>query len=309
MLKCRVAALLLFIAMLAMRADAQTAEGPTLIDPWSPDIELIEPEFELILDPEGMVSSQWDDEFEIIPEQPFSLEELPLPDNAAKIAAGARKPPRKWEGRIEFGLNGSEGNSDRFATRYGGKVKRTTEFNQLTLDMLYSTSYAKGVLNEDKLLADARSEWPLFKTPWFVYSHGVTEYDRFTAYDLRLTSDSGFGYQYINTGMTQFRGRWGAGFSQEINSPDETFTPEGIIGFTFEHKLSKRQKLIASGDMFHDLTDIQDFRSRSNASWEIKIDPPARLSVRFGIINRYDSTPNGKKKNDLDYSSVVVWEF
>jgi hypothetical protein len=307
--KCRLARVLLLVAMLATRAVAQSPAEEELVDPWSPAIELMEPEFELILDPQGMVSSQWDDQFEIVPEQPFDWEELPLPDNAAKIAAGAPKPPRKWEGRIEFGMNGSEGNSDRFATRYGGKVKRTTEANQLTLDLLYSVSYAKGVLNEDKLLSDARSEWPLFGSPWFVYSHGVTEYDRFTAYDVRLTSDSGIGYQYINTGMTQFRSRLGAGFNQEINSPDERFTPEGIIGFTFEHKLSRRQKLIASGDMFHDLRDLQDFRSRSNASWEIKIDPPARLSVRFGIINRYDSTPNGKRRNDLDYSSVVVWEF
>ncbi|MEX0585195.1 MAG: DUF481 domain-containing protein, partial [Pirellulales bacterium] len=165
------------------------------------------------------------------------------------------------------------------------------------------------VQNENKALVDTRSEWPFGKTPWFAYTHGTTEYDAFTAYDLRVTTDSGFGYQYINTGVTNFKGRAGVGFSQEINSPTEQLTPEATIGFSFEHKLTQRQKLIAAGDVFPDLREPQDFRSRSNASWEIKIDPPARLSLRLGIINRYDSTPNGKRRNDLDYSTVVVWEF
>jgi hypothetical protein len=81
------------------------------------------------------------------------------------------------------------------------------------------------------------------------------------------------------------------------------------VGASFEHRLTRRQKLIASSDFYPDLGDIQDYRVRSNAAWEVKIDPPARLSLRIGAIDRFDSSPNGKKKNDLDYSTLIVWEF
>ena len=271
------------------------------------DVELLEPDFELLLSPDWMLAPQPHEPPDLMFNLPY-FEEVPVPDNAEKKLKDF-KPPKIWEGRVEFGANGSEGNSERFATRYGGKLKRSTLRNLWTMDILYSTSYAKDVQNENKMLADTRSEWPFGFSPWFAYTHGTAEYDQFKAYDWRLTNDSGLGYQYLNTGVTQFKGRMGVGVSQQLKSDDELFTPEGIFGFTFEHKLTKRQKLIATTDMFHDLEDVDDFRSRSNASWEIKIDPPARLSLRFGIINRYDSTANGKKKNDLDYSSVVVWEF
>ena len=124
-----------------------------------------------------------------------------------------------------------------------------------------------------------------------------------------MSGDTGVGYQYIDTGYTQFKSRIGVGFSQEFNSPDERFTPEAVTGVSFEQRLTRRQKLIASCDLFPDISDMSDFRLRSSASWEIKIDPPARLSLRLGVIDRYDSTPNGKRKNDLDYSTLIVWEF
>jgi putative salt-induced outer membrane protein YdiY len=170
-------------------------------------------------------------------------------------------------------------------------------------------SYANGNRNEDKFLSESRTEWKLWETPWHYFAHGTTEYDHFTAFNVRVTGDTGLGYQYVDTGWTQFKGRVGVGFSQEIDSPDESFTPEGVVGFSFEHRLSGRQKIIVSADMYPDLSDIEDYRVRSNASWEVKIDPPARLSLRIGAIDRFDSSPNGKRKNDLDYSTLIVWEF
>jgi hypothetical protein len=47
----------------------------------------------------------------------------------------------------------------------------------------------------------------------------------------------------------------------------------------------------------------------SKADWEVVLDEVAHLSLKFSVIDRYDSTPNGKKPNDLDYSTVLLWAF
>jgi putative salt-induced outer membrane protein YdiY len=274
--------------------------------------ELPEPEFRLLLEPEWVLAPSLSEPADVLFDPP-DFELFPAPP-AEKIKAmeawdKAKNNPKPWEGRVELGANGSAGNAERFATRYGAKVKRQTRRSTFTFDVLYSTSFAAGVKNEDKLLSESRTEWKLWETRWHYFAHGTSDYDQFTAYGLRVNGDTGLGYQYVDTGLTQIKGRAGMGFSQEFNSPDERFVPEGVLGTSFEHRLTKRQKLIGSCDYFPDISDIHDFRMRSSASWEIKIDPPARLSLRLGMFDRYDSTPNGKRRNDIDYSTLIVWEF
>ncbi len=295
-------------AMLTASRVGHCADAP----PVTAAEELPEPEFRLVLEPEWVLAPTLEDTADLLFYPPdFGTVAPPLPEKIKAMEAWekAKNNPKLWEGRVEFGLNGSGGNSERFATRYGAKIKRQTRRSTMTADLLYSTSSANGVQNEDKLLAESRTEWKLWNTPWHYFAHGTTDYDQFTAYRVRVAGDTGLGYQYIDTGWTQFKGRCGIGFSQEIASPDEQITPEAVVGMSFEHRLTPRQKIIASVDVFPDISDLNDFRLRSSASWEIKIDPPARLSLRLGMIDRYDSTPSGKKRNDLDYSTLIVWEF
>ncbi|HUT14122.1 MAG TPA: hypothetical protein VMY42_26775 [Thermoguttaceae bacterium] len=39
------------------------------------------------------------------------------------------------------------------------------------------------------------------------------------------------------------------------------------------------------------------------------IDQQMNLSLKLGVLDRYDSTPNGVKPNDLDYTAVLLWKF
>jgi putative salt-induced outer membrane protein YdiY len=302
---------LLFV-LLVLSAVVGRCADPSPAAPASDAEALPEPEFRVLLEPEWVLAPTLMEPPDLLFAPPdFETVPPPPPDKVKAMEAWekARNNPKLWEGRVELGLNGSAGNSDRFATRYGAKVKRRTRSTTFTADLLYSTSTANGVSNEDKLLAESRTEWTLWDTPWHYFGHGTADYDRFTAFGLRLAADTGLGYQYVDTGWTQIKARAGVGFSKEFDSPDEEIVPEVVVGMSFEHRLTPRQKLIGSGDLFPDASDVQDFRIRSSASWEIKIDPPARLSLRLGVIERFDSTPNGKRKNDLDYSTLIVWEF
>ena len=39
------------------------------------------------------------------------------------------------------------------------------------------------------------------------------------------------------------------------------------------------------------------------------LDEANNLSLKLGVIDRYDSTPSGAKYNDIDYSLLLLWAF
>ena len=39
------------------------------------------------------------------------------------------------------------------------------------------------------------------------------------------------------------------------------------------------------------------------------LDEATNMSLKLGIIDRYDSTPNGLKPNDLNYSLMLLWKL
>src|SRR5690606_647938 len=139
--------------------------------------------------------------------------------------------------------------------------------------------------------------------------HGTVEFDEFRAYDARVTEDSGLGYQWYKTDVGSFITRVGVGTSKEFGGPSDEWIPEGLLGAVYEHQLTKRQKLAFSSEFFYDLTNFNENRMNSQADWEVVLDEVAHLSLKVSIINRYDSTPDGKKPNDLDYSTVLLWSF
>ena len=44
-------------------------------------------------------------------------------------------------------------------------------------------------------------------------------------------------------------------------------------------------------------------------SWELVLDDVNNLSLKVGVIDRYDSTPNGAEPNDVDYSVLLLWSL
>ncbi len=141
------------------------------------------------------------------------------------------------------------------------------------------------------------------------FVHGTNDYDEFKPFDLRVTIDVGIGYQFIDTKTTSLDIRGGAGTSREIGGPDDTYVPEGVFGLDFKHRLNKRQKFTISTEYTPDMTGWHDFRLKSRVSWEALIDQEMNLSLKVSLLDRYDSTPNGARPNDVDYSIVLLWKF
>ena len=241
---------------------------------------------------------------EIVTETPWTEETVPL-----SLPSPAAPPPKLWEGRAELGFNGSDGNSERFNTRIGLQGKRKGPRTTLALDLLYVKSTQNGTETENKAILKGRNEWLLKDSPWSLYVNGITEYDEFQAWDIRLTANGGLGYHWLKSDAATLATRLGAGASREIGGPDDETVPEANLGLDFEQKLTERQKVTATVELFPDITEPSDIRTMSKAAWEILVDPEWNLSLQLGILHRYDSTPQGAKSNDLDYYGTVAWSF
>ena len=237
----------------------------------------------------------------LLPEAALSTAPLPLEKPCP--------PPKIWEGGVELGINGTDGNSESLNLRTGGKVKRKTDRNISSLDLDYHRNSNASAVTANRAFLEGRSEWLFPNSPFTWFVHGSADYDEFAAFDTRLAADTGLGYRFIKSDTTTLTGRVGAGVSHEINSPDERYVPEAVFGLEFEHKLSSRQKLSFSTEYTPAWEDFNDYRLYSKAAWEVLLDEVRHLSLKAAALDRYDSTPQGKKPNDIEYSLMLLWGF
>lgn len=217
--------------------------------------------------------------------------------------------PKIWTGSAELGLGGSEGNSPNQKIRLGGDLKRETDQNILKADFLYSFASNEDTVTQNRSITKGRYERLLGASPWSLFVSGQAETDEFTAYDLRLSGYGGVGYRFWKTEFSMFKGRLGFGGSQEFGSPDDDFHPEMDFGFDLEHCITKRQKIVASFDYYPTITEWSDYRVQGKVTYDFLIDPEWNITLRLGVLDRYDSTPQGKKPNDVDYFATLLWKF
>jgi len=253
-------------------------------------------------DPSGLLGP------EFLGPQRWSLPEVAeqvLPADAAGTVAteafvepGASPEPKIWEGSFELGLNGTEGNS-----------QTLTKFHVLTTDLDYHKNSSDSLETANRAFLDWRYERLFDDSPWTWFIHGTLDYDEFQAFDLRVSVDTGLGYGFIKTDATSLLGRLGGGFSHEIGGPDDSYVPEAVFGLDFEHQLSKRQRLTATVDYTPDVTDFCDYRVNTKVGWQVLLDEDWNLSLKVSLLNRYDSTPNGMRPNDIDYAVTLLWSF
>jgi len=237
-------------------------------------------------------------------------EEIVLPKEVVKEVVKPKEPPKKiWDGNFELGLNGSDGNSDTFNINIGSKTNRKTDDMIFMAYMNYLKNTSDGKETANRFFGESRNEWLFKKTPWNYYVHGTFEYDEFRAFDVRLAADTGLGYEAWKNDVTSLRLRSGGGVSQELGGPSDDLVPEFTMGSNFDRKISKFQKLSATIDYFPNVTDWGDYRLNSKIDWNIVLCEEWNLSLKIGVVDRFDSTPSGKRRNDMNYSTTLLWTW
>ncbi len=214
-----------------------------------------------------------------------------------------------WEGSVELGLSGTEGNTQTFNVRAGLTARHKTEFLRQTLQITSIQKSADSVTTANTALLDGRLEWPMPASRWNYYLHGLVEYDQFKAFTYRFSGDTGAGYEIIQNEVTTLLARGGLSTSREVGGPDNQFNPELVFGGEVKHKFGPLHALSAKVDYFPNVTAWGDFRINSQAAWEIALSKAWGLSLKLSVIDRYDSTPHTARPNDLDYSTLLLWQF
>jgi len=214
-----------------------------------------------------------------------------------------------WENSAELGLNGSAGNAESLSFQTGSRFKRKSDFTLFDLRASYNRTTAGGLETQNNALVYSNWERFLGDSPWTYFVNNGLEFDKFRAFDVRYNINSGLGYNFIKTDDLTLVGRFGAGTSREFGGPDDRWVAEALFGGDYEHQINARNKLIAKLEYFPEWGDFSNFRLVSDVAWEYLIDTKGNLSFKLGALDRYDSTPNGAKPNDVNYSALLLYKF
>lgn len=212
--------------------------------------------------------------------------------------------------QIEFGFNGSEGQSETSALRAAFVTNRENVETRSHFDAIYNRATSGNDTTRNELNVRDQEDWLMPESLWYWFLQGTYDYNEFADWDHRISGATGPGYHLIRTATFDLRVRAGLGGSKEFGSDDENLIPEGLLGGEFIWKLSPRQKLAASTVFYPDLLDPTINRSVSSADWSYLLDQARRLSLKFGTRLEYasqtsDDTPN----SDLKFFGALVFAF
>jgi putative salt-induced outer membrane protein YdiY len=217
--------------------------------------------------------------------------------------------PTQWNGSFELGLNGTSGNAEALSVRSGAAVNRTTERHELKADMTYIKSTANGLESAHNAIFNGRDEWLLGESPYSLFWTTGLEYDEFRAFDLRLVLAAGIGYRVIDDGITKMGTRFGSGTSREFGGPDPSWVPEANFGLDYERKITEHQTFSTTMDYYPEWGNFEDYRLNTSVHWLVLLDEETNMSLKLSLLDRFDSTPNGRKPSDITYSALLLWKF
>jgi putative salt-induced outer membrane protein YdiY len=212
-----------------------------------------------------------------------------------------------WDTGIELGLNGSSGTSDTLSMRVGGNMKRESRFSKLDFSTYYNRTASEGLVTENNAVLNFKNDWLLDDSvPWTLFAKVDAFYDKFQAYDVQTNLDTGFGYRFWREPALNLTGRAGAGGSREFGGPETDWTPEALLGFDYDQKITAAHKLCGKIEYYPNLEDVNSYRIVSEAAWEVALAQPSNLSLKLSATDRYDSTPDGAKPNLITYSILML---
>ena len=249
--------------------------------------------------PESMAPEIAIEEFEI-------LEEVPPSDwHYPRIF----RPSKTLERGMEIGINGSQGNSETISLTAGANAKRIHGATTLKWDLNYARTESDSVETQNNALLNVDYGYDLTDSAFSMFAKLFFEYDEFKAFDTRLAANAGAGYSFIKNECVTLKGRFGAGWSREIGGPDDRNVPEATFGGNYDHQLTERQKLVMDVQYLPEWEHFSNYRLVTDANWEVLLDEATDLHLKIGLIDRYDSTPNGAEPNDLTYALLLLWKL
>lgn len=216
---------------------------------------------------------------------------------------------KPWESSFELGMDGSKGDSDTLTLRGGANVKRKVDWSNLRMDIAYvrGSNFSQEIKHNANL--DVSHDWLFKDSPWTAFGKMWLVYNEFTDYHTRLTLNTGAGYLFIDNKQVKLKGQLGAGASRRFRGLDRQWVPEGVMGMEYDHQLNERQKIHAEVNYLPAWNDFNEYRVRTEASWEVLLDKKTNMNLKFRITDLYEGDSNPSSPNILHYSMLLLWKL
>jgi len=225
-------------------------------------------------------------------------------------APGAPKTPAVWKGRVEIGLNGSEGNSDQFDALAGLTVTRVDLRDRLTLSLRGHYQEADAVRTKSEAVGAARFERDL-SPRLFAFTRLELEYDEFENLDLRSTLAGGLGYFLIRSPQQDLKIRGGLAYQhEEFGDGSSDDKPLAEAGYDYRLDVRRWLRYNSTFSYFVDPGRVDDWRLTAENSAEFPLSNTIGWKLRLGLRNQYDAEPlPGIEGLDTTYylSLVYAW--
>ncbi len=215
-----------------------------------------------------------------------------------------------WQGTLEMGLNGAQGNGDHFNLFLGldGRYAFAAGVFRLDLDYFYQSCPSRVATN--RLVTLGRYEHWLRGGPVAGYFEGQYEFDSKRNYDARWAMAGGVSFPFQDRDRLTLRTRLGMGTSKKTGAVGDRWRAELQTGLEGELRLSGRQRVFGHVDFYPDLQGLRTYRLNGKLGWEMLLEAQWGLALRTSIHNWHDSRPGpGTKANDLYYGMALAWSY
>ncbi len=215
-----------------------------------------------------------------------------------------------WKPKLELGLNGTQGNSETTNFRFGFGATKETDEDRWEFATAYNLATDSGATSRNDGHARVLKDWLMHGSPWFVFARGRVDFDEFQDWDYRISGSAGPGYILVDEPKLRAVVRAGLGGQKEFGSANNEIVPEGSFGGEVAWEFAKGHKLTATSTWYQDVTQLNNYRIRSEAAWVMSIDAARGLSLKLALEDEYEAqTSAGSKNNDLKYFAALVFEF
>jgi len=229
------------------------------------------------------------------------------PEVAAMRAALEKNP---WSARIQFGLDGQSGNTERTAINGRAEINRKTKTDRLLLYAQGRSSRENGVDTVKEIIGGLKLEVDVSQQ-WFTFGSVEFEFDEFENIDLRTTISGGFGYFVIREPNEEFKLRGGLGFQQEnFSTGDSQDEAVADMGWDYRKEIAPWLMFTHSVSFFPTFEDVEDYRFVMNNAGEIPLGNDQNWKLRLGVRNDYNSIPkSGVERLDTYYYVNILLDW
>jgi len=219
-------------------------------------------------------------------------------------------PKRLWALSLVFGgafTNDDEGEKINFNTRFLANRKKPDSETAINFSYIYKLDNSE--VDENNFVAIFNQNWLQMTSQWLYFATARYDYDDFRSWQHRIQAHGGAGYRFIIKKNLKLIPIIGLGFRKDINSEEEAFPLEGLLGTRLSWETESRQKLSYELSYYRELND-DNFRVVNIADWKIPIGKGTKLNLDTHIDHEYASDPDpGFPHNNIRFIWGLQWTF